>query len=106
MDLSFGLISKRVNCAPERSYCVRSALSTKAAAARSVLKAGIFFFIRFDLLLVHVAGTDRPDQHFVTFTAKREHDEYASPLFRSAYGSETVLALRIGCIPGNGEGGG
>src|SRR5260370_29378279 len=45
MDLSLRLISKRTNCAPERSYCDRSALSTKAVAARSLLKVGILFFI-------------------------------------------------------------
>src|SRR5260370_34544183 len=47
---------------PERSYSLRSAVSTKRSAAASVLKVGIFFFIAHDLLPVHVTGGNRANQ--------------------------------------------
>src|SRR5208282_216389 len=47
---------------PERSYSLRSAVSTKRSASASVLKVGIFFFIAPNFLPVHVAGTDGANQ--------------------------------------------
>src|SRR5271166_4456672 len=91
MDLPLGLISKRVSCAPERSYCVKSALSTKAAAWRSLLKVGIFFFIGLDLLLVHLARADRPDQCLLPFVAQRKNDEHAAPIIGSADRAKATL---------------
>src|ERR1035438_2125671 len=101
MDLSLRLISKRTNCAPERSYRDRSARSTKAAAARSLLKAGIFFFEGINFLFVHVAGAHGTDQKFLTFLSKRENDEYAAVFLRAADGAKAILALRVGRIGKN-----
>src|SRR5208337_720041 len=102
MDLSLRLISKRTNCAPERSYCDRSALSTKAAAARSLLKVGIFFFIRFNLFFACTAR-DGTDQKFVALPPEREYDEHAAPFLRSPDRAKTVLPLRVGRIQKNGQ---
>ena len=52
---------------------------------------------------MHIAGADRPDEHFVAFAAEREDDEHAAPLFRSPYGSKTSFALRMGRIWENGQ---
>src|SRR5260370_4906624 len=103
MDLSLRLISKRTNCAPDRSYCDRPALSTKAAAARSLLKVGIFFFIGLDLLLVHVSGADGPDQKFVAPAPKREYDEHAAPFIRSSDRAQALFPLRVGRVRENGQ---
>src|ERR1700688_2930872 len=103
MDLSLRLISKRTNRAPERSYCDRSGRSTNAAAARSLLKAGIFFFEGINLLFVHVAGADGPDQKFLAFPPKRENDEYAAPFFRAADPAKTILSLRVARVRKNGQ---
>src|SRR5580693_5823374 len=54
--------SNLVGVRPERSYSVRSAVSTKRSASASVLKVGIFFFIAGNLLLVHVTGADGTKQ--------------------------------------------
>src|SRR6266446_919731 len=86
MDLSLRFISKRTVCAPERSYRDKSALSTKAAAARALLNAGIFFFIGFDLLLVHVTRADRPDQLLITCL---------SPLRRNVNTRNTLRPLPV-----------
>src|SRR3972149_4463557 len=62
--LSCAVFLSNSNCNrlnPERSYALKSAASTKRSAASSVLNAGIFFFIVFDLLPVHVPGSDGTD---------------------------------------------
>src|SRR5271157_5298997 len=103
MDLSLRLISKRTNCAPERSYCDRSALSTKASAARSLLKVGIFFFIGLNLLLVHVTGADGPDQKFIAPAPQRGDDEHAAPFICSSDRAQPPLVLRVGRVRKNGQ---
>src|SRR5271170_5230621 len=90
MDLSFGLISKRVNLAPERSYWVRSAFSTNAAAARSLLKVGIFFFIRIDLLLVHVTGAMGRMSSSSPLRRSVNTMNTPRPFVRSAYGAKAA----------------
>src|SRR5580704_19714276 len=47
---------------PERSYSVRSAVSTNRSASSSLLNVGIFFFIAPNLLPVHVTGSNGADQ--------------------------------------------
>src|SRR5208283_396362 len=103
MDLSLRLISKRTNCAPERSYCDRSARSTNAVAARSLLKAGIFFFEGINLLFMHVASAYRPDHKLLAFPPKRENDEYAASFVRPADGAKSILPLRVGSVRENGQ---
>ncbi len=58
-EVVFSSNSKCTRVKPERSYSLRSAVSTKRSAALSDLKAGIFFFIARDLPTVHVPGADR-----------------------------------------------
>jgi len=44
----------------------------------SVLNVGIGFFIALNLLLMHVAGADRPYQDAVATVSLGEHDEGVS----------------------------
>src|SRR5207302_415735 len=109
MDLSLRFISKRTVCAPERSYCDKSALSTKAAAARALLNAGIFFFIGFDLLFVHVTGADRPDQLLIApvliaLAPQREHKEYSPAVASLSHRAYAAFLLRISRAWNDGKG--
>src|SRR6266481_2237625 len=98
MDLSLRFISKRTVCAPERSYRDKSALSTKAAAARALLNAGTFFFIGFDLLLVHVTRADRPDQLLITvliaLAPQREHKKYSPATASLSHSAKATFLSR------------
>ncbi|MFZ0440932.1 MAG: hypothetical protein WAL76_22605, partial [Candidatus Sulfotelmatobacter sp.] len=76
------------------SYRDKSALSTKAAAARALLNAGIFLFIGFDLLLVHVTGADRPDQLPIAIAPQREHKEYSPAIASLSHSAKAALLLR------------
>jgi hypothetical protein len=78
-------------------------LATKAAAARSLLKAGIFFFIGIDLLLVHVPGTDRPDQKFIALAAKRKYDEHPTSFLGSTDCAEAFFPMRMSRVRENGQ---
>src|SRR4029077_16874182 len=103
MDLSFRFISKRTVCAPERSYFDKSALSTKAAAARALLNAGIFFFIGFDLLLVHVARADRPDQLLIALASQREHKKHFPAVATLPYSAKAVFLSRLSLAGEDGK---
>src|SRR5579875_1259623 len=69
---SFFSNSNKTRLAPERSYCVRSAVSRNAAACLSLLNAGIFFFIVLNLLAVHISSTYRADVLFARLFAYGE----------------------------------
>src|SRR5476651_467663 len=79
-DLFLRLSSNRIGVMSEKSYCARSALATTASAWASVLNSGNFFFMGFDLLPMHEAGADGPDQRPSILRSKREHDEQAPAL--------------------------
>src|SRR6266481_2254108 len=82
---------------PDRSYCVRSAVSTKCCASSSVSKLGIFFFIIVYLLLVHVSSADRSDIFLAVAFPDCENDEQGSAVSGPADGPMPFLGWgRIG----------
>src|SRR5579863_1550929 len=103
MDLSLRFISKRTVCAPERSYCDKSALSRNAAAACVLLKAGIFFFIGFDLLFVHVARADRPDQLLIILASQGEHKKYFPAIASLSHSAKAAFLSRISRAGNDGK---
>src|ERR1700692_1792938 len=64
--------SNRTGVRPDRSYSLRSAVSTKRSASASLLKVGIFFFITHNLLPVHETGGNRANE---TLPATFAHGE-------------------------------
>src|SRR6266481_2157490 len=89
---------------PDRSYCVRSAVSTKCCASSSVSKLGIFFFIIVYLLLVHVSSADRPDIFLAVAFPNCENDEQGSAVSGPADGPMPFLGWAgsgrrmMGCV--------
>jgi len=47
---------------------------------------------------MHVTGANGPDEQFIALAPEREHNEYAPPLLRSAYGAKAALTLRMALI--------
>src|SRR5689334_20471872 len=90
--------SKVAGLKPDRSYSERSAVSTNRSASSSVTKVGIFRFIVGQLLAVHVAGADRPDQLQAVTLADGEHEEDGAALLRSADPLKSPLGLRVSQI--------
>jgi hypothetical protein len=80
---------------PEKAYCDKSALSTKAAAAREFLNAGTFFFTGFDLVFVHVTRADRPDQSLIALAQHREDQKYFPTAAGLSHRAKPAFHLRI-----------
>src|SRR6266446_2186443 len=94
---AFGSNSNLTALPPDRSYCVRSAVSTKCCASSSVSKLGIFFFIVVYLLLVHVSSAHRPDIFLAVAFPDCENDEKGFAVSRPADGPMPFLGWgRIG----------
>ena len=99
--LPLGWNSKRTGDKPERSYSVKSASVIKVSAASSVVNFGNGFFIVINLLLVHVAGTDRANKCLAVMVAQREGNKDTAPFAGLAYGGKSLLVLRVGRIGEN-----
>jgi hypothetical protein len=95
MLADFGSNSNWIGVPPDKSYSVRSAVSAKSWASLSVLKAGILFFITFDLLPVHVAGAYRPDITVPAALPDREDNKDGPSLFGPANGAETRFGPQV-----------
>src|SRR5665213_3499113 len=81
----FGWNSKRINCPPDRSYSVRSELSTNSSASLSLFSVGSFFsffLIVLNLLPVHVAGAQGADECVLALLAQGEDDQHRPPFAR------------------------
>lgn len=80
IDVSLRFNSKRIGTMPEKSYTLRSAVSTKASASSSVLKSGNFYFMSCYLLCVHIPRTDRSYQNRFTIPVEsiKFHPSYST----------------------------
>src|SRR5690554_6633289 len=78
-EAAFGSISNRIGLKPDKSYSVRSAVSTNSSASASLRSGGrglrCFFIVR-DLLLMHVAGADGPELRLAVDLSQHEHHEH------------------------------
>src|SRR6202044_520478 len=90
--------SNRGGLRPDRSYSLKSAVSTKRSASTSVLKVGIFLFIAGNLPAVHVAGADRPNQALAATLADRKHQKDGTPVCGLADGAKALFAFRMGFV--------
>src|SRR5215472_9859152 len=87
--------SNRDGCSPDRSYSLRSAVSTKCSASASVRKVGIFFFITRDLPRVHVTGTNWTDQALAVSRPDREDQKDRASGGGLADRAQALLAVRM-----------
>src|ERR1700733_4562452 len=91
IDLFLRLNSKRTGTISEKSYSLRSALSTKASASASVLNFGNFFFMGFNLLPVHVTCADGPDQKIFPFLPESKNNKHVPPFRRDSHGTQPLF---------------